>query len=182
MTFVRFAVRIFKESVKKVFAVLLMWVAIFAIGLLLLLSACESEPDMSHRVPKEFPIEKTLYSKGHYLSCAVNVFALEENFREQFSEEFLRQLDAKEEKRIGRALKNYHKWYKTPVYKNIYEMSKAGSAVSCGEELLEEAPYLLDVFKKYSSKEDGAYFRDDHAGGILLYLPRENILIFSEWD
>lgn len=161
------------------FTILLAWVVILSGGLLLLLSACESEPDMSHRVPKEFPIEKIIYSKVYYFSCAINVFVLEEGFRYQFSEELLKQLDENESKRTGRQLKEHRQWQKTPIYNNLHYNSQTSLSVDNAKKCLKDRPYFLDLFKKYSSEIDSAYFRD---GGdiVFLYLPFENILVVAE--
>lgn len=171
----------FYVSLKKIISI---------IFILIILTACDENfehPDMRHYVPNVFPITELVYSRAMFLGCAVNVFKLENTFKENFQPQILEDavsiniIDKYDNEKTYRR-KVYEPWQETPIYRNTYDLSKIFLSISEAEKCFEEAPHYNELLQQYS--QDNAYFTyvDTGDGLFLLLIPTENILILTNWD
>ena len=147
-----------------------------------LLMGCDSAVDQRENLPSIFQIKERVYNKAVLSKlCSVNVYSLNDEFKEKFAFEMLEKINAEKlPMRLHQVDQSYEPWQKTPVYQNIHHNSKAVGTLSVAKYCFEDSPQYWDLFKKYSAGEN-AYFTI-YSGEIVMYVPEENLIFYTNWD
>ncbi len=148
------------------------------IFLLVFVTACDGDVDLSGYVPNEFPIERMVYSNSCLFS-GINVFQIDKVFSEKFEKDVYKP-NLIAHMRQGKIFEELKPWQKTPVNtEKLHDVDKAWGTISATSECFEKNKYSNiydDSLKGHHS------FFTTNSGVVLIYNYRKNLLFVSSWD